>query len=125
MIKDLLAGGVNGIHLSVMHLVRSHEANPGMVVVLVVPVEEPTTEAPRIGSGANKLRAAPGNARRPTTSVILCCPHRIPDGRRTSTVEAQPAEVELPLPDAAQQFNTGNETVQNLGLLRSALVQFK
>ena len=36
MIKDLLAGGVNGIHLSVMHLVRSHEANPGMVVVLVM-----------------------------------------------------------------------------------------
>jgi hypothetical protein len=48
MIKDLLGGGMNGIDLAVMHLVRSHEANPGMMVVLVVPVEELTAEAPRI-----------------------------------------------------------------------------
>jgi hypothetical protein len=59
------------------------------------------------GSGANKLRGAPGNAGVPATSVLLRCQRRIPDGRRTSTVEAQAAEVELSLPDPAQQFNTG------------------
>ena len=40
--------------------------------------------------------------------ILLRCQHRMPDGRRSSTVEAQPAEVELSLPDPAQQFNTGN-----------------
>ena len=28
-----------------MHLVRRHQADPGMVMVLVVPVEEPTAKA--------------------------------------------------------------------------------
>ena len=41
-------------------------------------------------------------------ACVTTLPHRIPDGRRTSTIEAQPAEVELSLPDPAQQFNTGN-----------------
>jgi hypothetical protein len=31
---------VNGVHLVVMHLVRGHEADPEMVMVLVVPIEE-------------------------------------------------------------------------------------
>jgi hypothetical protein len=35
-IEGLLAGGVDGIHLAVMHLVRGHQADPGMMVVLVV-----------------------------------------------------------------------------------------
>ena len=35
---------MNGIGLAVMHLVRCHQTNSGMMVVLVVPVEEASTE---------------------------------------------------------------------------------
>jgi hypothetical protein len=31
---------MHGVDLTVMHLVRRHEADPGMVMVLVVPVKE-------------------------------------------------------------------------------------
>jgi hypothetical protein len=54
------------------------------------------------------LKGTLGNAcLRPTTSVLLRCKHRIPDGRRTFAVEAQPSKIELSLPDPVQQFNTG------------------
>src|SRR3978361_848119 len=43
-IEGLLAHGVDGIHLAVMHLVRGHEADPGVMVVLVVPIEELAAE---------------------------------------------------------------------------------
>ena len=45
LIERDLPRGVDGVNLAVVHLVRSHEANPGMVVVLIVPVEELTAEA--------------------------------------------------------------------------------
>jgi len=45
LIEGDLAGRVDGIDLAIMHLVRRHQADPGMVMVLVVPVEEPTAKA--------------------------------------------------------------------------------
>ncbi len=53
-----LAGGVNGIGLAVMHLVRRHEADAGVMVVLIVPVEEWATEAPGVLDAAEALRKA-------------------------------------------------------------------
>jgi len=40
MIEGELARGVNGIDLAIVHLIRGHQADPGMVMVLIVPVEE-------------------------------------------------------------------------------------
>ena len=45
LIESDLAGGVNGIGLAIMHLVGRHQADSGMVMVLVVPVEEAAAEA--------------------------------------------------------------------------------
>src|SRR5271170_7612343 len=45
LIEGELAGRVNCVDLAVMHLVRGHEADPAMVMVLVVPVEETAAEA--------------------------------------------------------------------------------
>ena len=59
------------------------------------------------GSGANRLRDRAGRCVRPTPSAISCCQHGIPDGRRTSTLEMQPAEIERSLVDSVQQFNAG------------------
>jgi len=47
-VEGELASRVNGVDLAVMHLIRGHQADPGMVMVLVVPVEEPATKAPGI-----------------------------------------------------------------------------
>jgi hypothetical protein len=44
LIEGLLAGGVDDIHLAIVDLVRGHEADPGVMMILVVPVEEPTAE---------------------------------------------------------------------------------
>ena len=44
-VKGGLTGGVNGVDLAVMHLVRGHQPDPGVVVVLVVPIEECPAEA--------------------------------------------------------------------------------
>ena len=41
LIECQLAGSVNGVDLAVMHLIRGHQTDPGMVMVLVVPVEKP------------------------------------------------------------------------------------
>jgi hypothetical protein len=43
-IEGLLACGVDPIGLSVMHPVRGHEADPGVMMVLAVPVEERAAE---------------------------------------------------------------------------------
>src|ERR1700733_2290078 len=64
-----------------------------------------TVGSPR--SGANRLRDRAGRFVRPTPSAISCCQHGIPDGRRTSTLEMQPAEIELSLVDSVQRFNAG------------------
>jgi hypothetical protein len=39
-VKSDLPGRVNSVHLPEMHLIRRHQANSGMVVILVVPIEE-------------------------------------------------------------------------------------
>ena len=53
--EGLLAGGVNGIGLTVMHLVRGHEADAGVVVIPVIPIEEPAAEAPGVLDAAEAL----------------------------------------------------------------------
>jgi hypothetical protein len=53
--KSGLACGVNGIGLAVMHLVRGHQADPGVVVVPVVPVKERATEAAGVLDAAEAL----------------------------------------------------------------------
>ena len=57
------------------------------------------------GNGANK--SAIGDNRRvgPRLSPLARCQHRIPDIRRTSIFEVQPAEVELSFLNATQQFD--------------------
>ena len=40
-----LARRVDGIGLAIMHLVRGHQADPGMAMVAVIPVEEGAAEA--------------------------------------------------------------------------------
>jgi len=45
MIEGELARRVNGVDLSVVYLIRSHEADPGVVMLLIVPDEECATEA--------------------------------------------------------------------------------
>jgi hypothetical protein len=44
----------------------------------------------------------------PTLSALSRRQHCIPDGRRTSTLETPPAEIELFLVDPMQQFDPGN-----------------
>src|SRR5580658_6795835 len=44
LIEGELARRVNGVDLSIVHLIRGHEADPGMMMVLVVPIEEAATE---------------------------------------------------------------------------------
>src|ERR1019366_985541 len=56
LIEGELAGGVNGIPLALMHLVRGHEADPGMVMVLVVPIEEAATETPGVLDATEAFR---------------------------------------------------------------------
>ena len=46
-VEDVLPGCVDGFGLSVMNLVRGHEADPGVVMVLIVPCEE--VAAKRLG----------------------------------------------------------------------------
>ena len=49
---------MDGVDLTVVHLVRGHEADPGMVMVLVVPVEELTAEASGVLDAAEAFREA-------------------------------------------------------------------
>ena len=56
LIEGELAGRVNGVHLVVMHLVRGHEDDSGMVMVLVVPIEETAAEAPGILDATEAFR---------------------------------------------------------------------
>ena len=59
LIERELARGVNGVDLAVMHLVRGHQTDPAMVMLLVVPVEEGSAEA----SGVLDTAEAFGKAR--------------------------------------------------------------
>jgi hypothetical protein len=54
------------------------------------------------GSGANKPAVGDNPRLGPGLSPLARCKHRIPDIRRTSIFEAQPAEVELSFLNATQ-----------------------
>jgi hypothetical protein len=51
-----LPGRVNSIHPAEMHLIRRHQADPGVVVILVVPIEEPAAEVPGVINAPEPLR---------------------------------------------------------------------
>ena len=53
-----LARRVNGVDLSVVHLIRGHQADPGMVMVLIVPNEERATETSRVLDAAEAFGKA-------------------------------------------------------------------
>jgi hypothetical protein len=59
LVEGDLPRGVNGVDLAMVRLVRGHEADPGMVMVLVVPVEELPAET----SGVLDAAEAPWEAR--------------------------------------------------------------
>jgi hypothetical protein len=46
--QDVLTGGMDGVGLAVLHLVRGHQADADMMVILVVPSEEAAAEGPGI-----------------------------------------------------------------------------
>jgi len=54
--EDLLSRGVDSVCLSVMDLIGGHQADAGMVVVLVVPFEEASTECLGVLDAAEALR---------------------------------------------------------------------
>ena len=56
LIECGLTCGMDGIGLAVMHLVRGHQADAGMVVVLVVPIEEVAAEGSGVLDAAEALR---------------------------------------------------------------------
>src|SRR5665213_2071737 len=55
LIERELASGVDGIGLTVVHLVRSHQTDAAMVVILVVPIEEAAAEASGVLDAAEAL----------------------------------------------------------------------
>ena len=59
----------------------------------------------RGGNGANKSAIGDNRRAGPRLSPLARCQHRIPDIRRTSIFEVQPAEVELSFLNATQQFD--------------------
>ncbi len=58
VIERGLTCGVDGIGLAVMQLVRSHQADAGMVVVLIAPIEEEESGALGIGHAPANHAAA-------------------------------------------------------------------
>src|SRR5688500_18799918 len=55
VIEGALSGGVDIVGLAVVNLVGRHEADPGMVVVLVVPGEEAAAEVLGVLKAAEAL----------------------------------------------------------------------
>ena len=54
-IEGVLASGVNCVGLTVMYLIRRHQADAGMVMLLIVPVEESSAERLGILDAAEAL----------------------------------------------------------------------
>ena len=54
-IEDVLAGGVDCISLTVMHLIGRHQADASVVMLLIVPVEEAAAERLGILGAAEAL----------------------------------------------------------------------
>ena len=58
--QDILAGGMDGVGLAIMHLVRRHQPDADMMVILVVPGEEAAAERPGILDATEALSGASG-----------------------------------------------------------------
>jgi hypothetical protein len=90
-VKRDLPGSVNSVHLLEMHLIRRHQADPGMVVILVLPIEEPAAEAPGILNVPEPLRKSGRLARRrcgkrhvvSATVEDAIARHNVPQGQLT------------------------------------------
>src|ERR1700686_5240124 len=54
-IEGVLAGGVGCVGLTVMHLIGRHQTDTGMVMLLIVPIEESSTERLGILDAAEAL----------------------------------------------------------------------
>ena len=54
-IECVLTSGVDGVGLTVMHLVRGHQADPDVMMVPVVPVEEASAKALGVLDAAKAL----------------------------------------------------------------------
>ena len=46
--QDVLAGGMNDLGVTVMHLVRRHQSDANVMMILVLPGEEAAAESPGI-----------------------------------------------------------------------------
>src|ERR1700737_2886903 len=55
-VKGDLAGGVDFVGLTVVHLVGRHQADAGMVMVLIVPIEEAAAERFGVLNATEALR---------------------------------------------------------------------
>ena len=89
LVERDLAGGVNGIGLAVMHLVRSHEADPGMVMVPIVPVEELAAETPGILDAAEAF----GEARLIFQGLEVAFGERVVVGRMRAVMRAGDSKI--------------------------------
>jgi hypothetical protein len=89
LIERGLARGMNGIGLAVMHLVRGHQADPGMMMVLVVPMEEAAAETSGILDAAKSL----GEGRLILQSLEVTFGERVVLGGVRSIVRSGYAEV--------------------------------
>ena len=100
-----LASGVGGVGPAVTHLVRGHEADPGVVVVPVASIEEPAAEAP----GALDAAEAPGEARPMPRDLEAALGERGVVGRVRAVARAR-------------HSGTGGQQGGRAGLHRAALV---
>jgi len=80
---------MHGVDLAVMHLVRGHQADPAMVMVLVVPVEEGAAEA----SGILDAAEAFGKARLILQGLEMAFGERVVVGGVRPVMRAGDAEV--------------------------------
>ena len=55
-VKRDLPGRMNSVHPAEMHLIRRHQADPEVVMILVIPIEEPAAEVPGVITAREPLR---------------------------------------------------------------------
>ena len=55
-VEGLLAGCVDLVGLTVVDLVRRHQTDPSMVMILIIPIEETAAERLRVLDAAKPLR---------------------------------------------------------------------
>src|SRR5277367_175470 len=89
MIEGDLARRVNGVDLSVVYLIRGHQADPGVVMILVVPIEEAATET----SGVLDAAEAFGKARLILQGLEVAFGERVVVGRVRTVVRTGHTEI--------------------------------